>query len=410
MRSRRGVTLLELVTVLVILGMILAIAVPLMRGASRSMAVPSARTHLVSMIKTARDTSRIENTPTWVIIETNAVYCIKCNRGFDVGTAVAGTDFPCPGCQTKLKVPDRDRARLRSTSILVREPVGQWHFEDAAGMQTSGQGDQKAAIKSVAKLSPVNVQRSGKIGAALFLDGRTWVETPDVPLYDPQQGVAFEFWMFRDDSNARQNILRIGGLVNVFLESRTQNVVPCPRCGKTIPVPKDKRCPLCGADVPPGAGAPRQCVVLVARIGSGEAATVEHVPALEWIKVEVIVVAGEIRIYLNDVLAAAKATQLNWVKPIPLIVGDKDTGLRGIIDELGVDLIVPRDTYALPPELYFELGIGARPNPTAQLILTYDREGRLDRSKHSQPILFKILTAEGEEAQIQVDLNGTVPR
>ena len=149
---------------------------------------------------------------------------------------------------------------------------------------------------------------------------------------------------------------------------------------------------------------------MIVRAGTPEAAMVEHVPALEWIKFEVLHVADELKIYMNEVLVAAKPAPISWSKAAPLIAGDRENGYRGIIDELVVGLIVPRDTYTLPPQLLFELGGGARPNAIGQLIVCYDREGRLDRARHTQPIQLKIFSPESEESGFQVELNGTVPR
>jgi Tfp pilus assembly protein FimT len=410
-RRSSGVTLLELVVVIVILGTVLALAIPILRSAAKSLAVPSARTHLVSMLKTARETALVENTPTWVSIETNSVYCGTCNRGYDVGGAAAGSDFACPACRARLKVPDRVRARM--VSVLSRERVGQWHFEDLASgsdLQTTGIGEQKALVKSVARAGSTPIHVLGKIGRGIRLDGRTWIETPDIPLYHPQQGIGIGFWVNREDQSSTQAILKIGANFSLSLESRTQDVRSCPNCAKWI-LARDKTCGLCGAAVAGGATRQRRGTVLVAKAGSADAATIEPLPALAWSHVEVIFVAGELRIYVDDVLRAARPGAVNWgARPGPLVIGARDNGLRGTIDEVSVDLIVPRDSYTLPPELVFEPGPGARPNANAQLVLSFDREGRLDRARHSQPVQLKIKTPEGDEAGFQVELNGTVPR
>lgn len=406
---RRGLTLLELVVVLVILGLALGLAIPILRSAAKSLAVPSARTYVASMIKSARDTARIESTPTWVLIETNSAYCTACNQGVDVGSAVGGTDMPCPTCKAKIKVPDRTRGSGRSLSVISREPVSQWHFEDLAALATTGLNDQKASVKTTAKPPPSNLLVDGKIGRAIRLDGRTWIETPNIPIYHPQQGVAVEFWLFRDDFTNRQTVLTLGSTLTVLIEQRSQDVRDCPKCGKLIPN-KEKVCGLCGQTVSPVSGVRRNAVVVVAKAGSTEVATAEQLPSMQWVKVEIACVAGEIRIYVDDVFLAAKPGALTWSKEVPLVFGARENGVRALVDELSLDLIVPRDSYQLPPDIVFGLGPGARPNASGQLIVTFDREGRLDRSRHSRPIQLKILSGEGEEAGLQVELNGTIPK
>src|SRR5213083_2349894 len=94
-RSRRGVTLLELLTVVIIFSIMLSLTAVFMQGANRDLGVAAAANHAVGVLRVAHQQSRSESAPSWVVLDT------KQNRIY----------------------------------LLLKETVGEWHLED---MVTTG--------------------------------------------------------------------------------------------------------------------------------------------------------------------------------------------------------------------------------------------------------------------------------
>src|SRR4029079_15442105 len=88
--ARRGVTLLELLTVLVIFSLLLAITAAFRQGANRDLGVAAAANHAVGVLRVAHQQSRSSTSPSWVVLDT------KQNRIY----------------------------------MLLKETVGEWHLED----------------------------------------------------------------------------------------------------------------------------------------------------------------------------------------------------------------------------------------------------------------------------------------
>src|SRR5213083_513299 len=144
-RSRRGVTLLELLTVVIIFSIMLSLTAVFMQGANRDLGVAAAANHAVGVLRVAHQQSRSSSAPSWVVLDT------KQNRIF----------------------------------LLLKETVGEWHLEDSTGTTTSG------AFGRDAKVSGGTPDR-GRVGKGMHLSANATISCGEVPLYAPDQGLAIE--------------------------------------------------------------------------------------------------------------------------------------------------------------------------------------------------------------------------
>lgn len=372
LRRRPGLTLLELIVVMIILAMMMALAVALLQGASRELSVPVTVTHLDSLVRTARTSARRERAPAWILFETQG----------------------------------------RRFSLLTSERIGTWHFEDMTDgtAQSAGSFGRPATFRSVGgSRSSFSVAR-GKIGLAVQARADGWIEFPDVPIYDRKQGFVTEFWILREDTNATQTLLTVGSnLLRVTLEHSNHQVRDCTRCGKKLPA-RDLQCGLCGNRMPPIVqGRNESGMILRARMGNVDVQTYDRIPPYVWLKLGIYVAAGEARLYVNDTLLAAKKGTIDWTgAPAKLTFGARSDGYRGALDEVNVGLVVPRDAYVLPKEVALEFLGNARPDKDGFLILHFDPEGRLERARHTEPVDLKITGPDGQEQTIRFELNGGV--
>src|SRR5205814_1587189 len=142
--SRRGVTLLELLTVLVIFSLLLGITAAFMQGANRDLGVASAANHAVGLLRLAHQQSRSTAAPSWVVLDTK-------------------------------------QGRIY---MLLKETVGEWHLED---MATTGAFGRDGKVSG-------GMQVPGRVGKAIQLSGSGSISFGEVPSYAPDQGVAVEFW------------------------------------------------------------------------------------------------------------------------------------------------------------------------------------------------------------------------
>ena len=323
MNSRaRGVTLLELIAVIVIFSMLLAFSVGYMRNANRDLGVSAAARHVVALLRGAHQLSRGTSSPAWVVL----------------------------------------RTKDRSVTMLAKETIGEWHFEDPPEAGAFGKDAQVSSATSV----------PGRVGTALRLGGQGTVNCGEIPVYDPGQGLALEMWFMWKPGRGKQVLATIGKEMEVSIEGD----------GK-----------------------------VTARLG-GLTVTSKNLRAPQdlWCHLQVVYGARELRLYLNDRLTEAKAGLAPWTQNSPLVLGDRTSGFRGLVDEVRLSLIIPRDIYELPGEAEFALEPPAAPDAqTGEYAIHFDGDGRLDSRRHAQPVRFSIRSPAGQRP-IEIGLGGMIQR
>lgn len=324
-RNARGVTLLELIVVIVIFSMLLAFSIGLMSNANKDLGVSAAAHHVVALLRGAHQVSRGSASPAWVVL----------------------------------------RLKDNSVYMLAKETIGEWHFEGGSGDGAFGRNAR------VSGGTPI----PGRAGQGLLLNGGT-VDCGEFPVYDPNQGVSIECWVLWRPARGRQVLCTIGKDLEISIEGdgRVQA-----RVGGLTVSSKDLRVP-------------------------------EGFPQPLWTPIHVLYGAGELKLFVNDRLAESKAGLVSWTPGASLVIGDRTAGFKGAVDEFRVGLVVPRDVYELPGEARFEMASGAATGAQpAEYVIHFDSEGRLDPSRHSQPVRFFIRSAAGERL-IEVGLGGMVER
>ncbi|MBI2901482.1 MAG: prepilin-type N-terminal cleavage/methylation domain-containing protein [Planctomycetes bacterium] len=171
---RAGVTLIEVVVVIVIISLLLGLSVALYRNANRDLGVRAAAGHLVAVLRAARDEARATRSPAWVVLDVagNAVYA------------------------------------------MTKETAGEWHFEDTV---TTGAFGKNGRVTN-------GVLVPGRVGSALQMTGSTTVDCGEFPVYAEDQGVAIEFWFYRVDAPRRQMLCAIGPQLEMSIEANGQLV------------------------------------------------------------------------------------------------------------------------------------------------------------------------------------------
>lgn len=364
----RGITLLEMVVVLMIIAMMASLAVALLQGASKSLSVPATATHLDSLARTARLHARLQGAPAWILFDT----------------------------------------RERQISVLAKEPYGMWHFErmtgtgrgsttaGAYGRDASFQGSQAAAFAA------------GKVGQGVVVNSDTVIELPNIPFWHPRQGVSIEFWINRAESSSDQTLLTLNGSPMLTLEQIGASIRDCARCGKKIPA-AERQCPLCGETLTAIArGRPAGAFGLRARIAGLDLHSFETVPAQRWVRVGVYYAAGEARIYVDDMLRAAKRGGQDWKGSAKLAFGARSGGFRGVLDELSVSMIVPRESFDLPREVHVQFQGSSKPDSEGRFVIHFDPEGRLEEARHTAPVEMHVTGPENQLQGVRVELTGNL--
>ncbi len=157
---QKGLTLLELLTVIVILSLMMGISISLFTNANKDLGVRASANHVISLIRSVRDHSRIGSEPAWVVLN------------------------PAEG----------------SIHALTQKTYGEWHFEDT---DSTGAFGRNANI-SKGTLVP------GRIGMAVSLSGSGSVDCGVIPIFAPDQGLSVEFWYYRINSSRSQTLFTIG--------------------------------------------------------------------------------------------------------------------------------------------------------------------------------------------------------
>ncbi|HTF56256.1 MAG TPA: LamG-like jellyroll fold domain-containing protein [Planctomycetota bacterium] len=292
---RSGVTLLEILVVIVILSMILGLSLGILRNANKDLGVMAAANTVSSMLRAAAEHARAENAPAWVVLDMNE----------------------------------------RSIGALTRETIGMWHFEDTTG-----------AFGKDIKVSGA-VQDKGRVGLAYRFNGPHFIDCGEVLVYRPDQGMAIEMWFYRFPGTGKHILASIGNDMEVWAD----------------PVGR-----------------------VHVRVGNVTANSETHlIPRESWIYLQAVYNGREIKILLNGAEVGTKPCRHTWKSAAPLIVGSRKDGIAGYIDEVRLSLVVPHDTYALPPEVEFDLPKGSKVQD-GEFIIAFDNAGRLDGARHPQEL------------------------
>jgi len=318
-RSRKGVTLLELLTVLVIFSLLLGITAAFMQGANRDLGVAAAANHAVGVLRTAHQQSRSSASPSWVVLDT------KQNRVY----------------------------------MLLKETVGEWHLED---MGTTG------AFGKDGKVSG-GQQVQGRVGKGIQLSGSSSIAFGEVPFYAPDQGVSIEFWFLRRSGRGRGVLCSLGDAIEVSSE-------------------------------PDGH--------LEARVGSLRVSSGQiRLPNDAWCYLQLIFSGRELKLILNRREVQAVTGKFELIRGASFGVGG--SGFTGIVDEIKLGLIIPRDEYLLPAECTFAFKEGFKVPDSGEVVIAFDAEGRLDPSVSPQPFTFTI-KSPADAKEISVGPGGTLQR
>jgi prepilin-type N-terminal cleavage/methylation domain-containing protein len=317
-RSQRGVTLLELLVVIVIFAMLLGFSAYLLRGANRDLGVAASANHVVSLLRAAHQQARGGAAPAWVVLNT----------------------------------------QRNSIHLVTKETVGEWHLEDPPETGAFGKHARISSGTSVV----------GRVGRAVQLAGSGTIHCGEVPVYAPDQGIGVELWILRKQA-ARGVVCTIGDQVEIAAE---------------------------------GNGA------ITARVGSLTASSGQvRLPLDAWCYVQMIYSGRDLRLALNSNPVAAVAGKAQWTVNSPFIVGSQRGGFAGIVDEVRLSLLLPRDEYLLSSESAFEFPPETPVPPGGEVVIGFDSEGRLDAGLNPQPVRFAIKSSVARH-EITVQTGGSV--
>lgn len=158
---RRGVTLIEMLIVLIILAIILGMTITLLQGAGRDLGVQASADAVSGLLRQASTHARIESTPLWVVVD----------------------------------------AEDRSVQAVTREVLGNWHFETRPDTQDLGTG----------WTSDGGIQTPGRLGMGVYLNGASTITFGSVGPVDPASGFFYELWIRRSRRGPdRQTVVLIG--------------------------------------------------------------------------------------------------------------------------------------------------------------------------------------------------------
>lgn len=321
-RARQGVTLLELLTVVIIFSIMLSLTAVFLQGANRDLGVAAAANHAVGVLRVAHQQSRSASAPSWVVLDT------KQNRIF----------------------------------LLLKETVGEWHLEDATGQKTSGAFGKDATISG-------GTPDRGRVGKGVHLSASSTIACGEVPTYAPDQGLSVEFWFLRRSGRSRGVLCSIGNDVEVSSE-------------------------------PDGH---LEAKVGSLRVSSGQI----RLPNEAWCYLQLLYSGRELKLILNRREVGSAMGKTDWAKGGSLAIGG--SGFTGLVDEIRLGLIIPRDEYALPNECTFVFPDGFKPPESGEVVIGFDAEGRLDPSVAPQPFGFSI-KSPADQKDIRIGSGGTLQR
>jgi prepilin-type N-terminal cleavage/methylation domain-containing protein len=159
---RAGLTLVEILVVLVIVAIMLGLTVSIFQGSGRDLGAKASADAVVGLLRQASTHARIEATPLWVVLDTDE----------------------------------------RSVRAVTRQVLGNWHFESGPGA---------AQDVGTAWSNQGGSRTNGRLGMGVTLDGSASVGLGRVGPIDPTQGFFVELWVRRSRQPAAQQVLvRLG--------------------------------------------------------------------------------------------------------------------------------------------------------------------------------------------------------
>jgi len=243
--------------------------------------------------------------------------------------------------------------------LLLKETVGEWHLED---MGTTGAFGRDGKV-SGGTLVP------GRVGKGIHLSASAAISFGEVPTYTPDQGVSIELWFLRKSGRGRGTLAVIGDAVEVSAENDGH---------------------------------------IEARVGSLRVSSGQiRVPNDAWCHLQMLYSGRELKLILNrrEVQSVTGKSEL----PRGASFGVGGSGFTGIVDEVRLGLIIPREEYYLPNECAFVFKTGYVVPESGELVIGFDSEGRLDPSVTPQPFSFKIASPVSQQ-EITVMPGGTLQR
>jgi len=316
--SRQGVTVLELLTVIVIFSILLGLTVSFLQGANKDLGVAAAANGAVGVLRVAHQQSRSTSSPSWVVLDT------KSNRIF----------------------------------LLVKETVGEWHLEDMVTTGAFGKDGKVSAGASQAQVA--------RVGKGILLSGSASIAFGEVPQLDADQGLAIEFWFLRRTGRGRAVLCSVGNDVEVVSENDGH---------------------------------------VEAKVGKLRATSDQlRVPNDAWCQLQVIYSGRELKLLLNRREVQSVRGKADWARGGVFTVGG--SGFTGIVDEVRLGLILPRDEVSLPAEVTMSVE-GVQLPESGEVVITFDSEGRLDPSVSPQPFSFTVKST-ADAKRITVGPGGTL--
>jgi type II secretory pathway pseudopilin PulG len=240
--------------------------------------------------------------------------------------------------------------------MLLKETVGEWHLED---LGTTGAFGRDGKVSG-------GMQVQGRVGKAIQLSGGT-IAFGEVPFYAPDQGVAIEFWFLRRSGRGRGVLCSIGSDIEASSE-------------------------------PDGHIEAR---VGTLRVSSGQI----RVPIDAWCYFQLVYSGRELKLILNRREVMSVNGKTEWARGATFAVGGG--GFNGVVDEVRLGLIIPRDEYLLPSECTFAFPAGFQLPDSGQVVIAFDAEGRLDPSVSPQPFEFSLKSPAAAKV-IKVGPGGTL--
>ena len=165
----RGFTLLELLTVIIILSLLLGLAVYFLRGAHRDLGVDAAANLVAGQLRAAHQVARSDASPAWVVLN----------------------------------------LKENSASTLLRETVGEWHFEEAS--PTLGAFGRDCQITGATAVP-------ARVGHGLRMSASSVIRCGEVPVYFPEQGLAIELWFLRKGAK-KGTLCTVGSQVELGVQA-----------------------------------------------------------------------------------------------------------------------------------------------------------------------------------------------
>jgi hypothetical protein len=141
-------------------------------------------------------------------------------------------------------------------------------------------------------------------------------------------------------------------------------------------------------------------------VGSGNV----QIPLEAWCLLQVVYSGRDLRLFLNRAPVSAPVLGKSaWSPGGAFTVGNQKQGFTGIVDEIRLSLIIPRDAFSLSSESVFEFPAGFVPPPDGEVVISFDSEGRLDPAVHLEPVKFAV-KSPADRRTIVVGLSGTLSK